>query len=35
MMPGETTGISYEDAGGEWHEELAEGDDRPETGVKD
>jgi Uncharacterized protein conserved in bacteria (DUF2188) len=35
IMPGETTGISYEDADGRWHDELAEGDDRPETGVKD
>jgi hypothetical protein len=35
VLPGETTGISYEDANGRWREELAEGDDRPETGVKD
>ena len=34
-MPGKSTGISYEDKEGHWHDELAKGDDRPETGVKD
>ena len=34
-MPGNTTGITYEDKDGHWHDELAKGDDRPETGVKD
>jgi hypothetical protein len=29
-----TTGISYEDKGGRWHDEVAAGDDRPETDVK-
>jgi hypothetical protein len=33
--PGETTGIEYEDARGQWHEEVASGDDRPETDIKD
>ncbi|MDV6330163.1 DUF2188 domain-containing protein [Asticcacaulis sp. 201] len=32
--PGSDTGISYEDANGVWHEELAHGDDRPQTDVK-
>jgi hypothetical protein len=35
VMVGETTGISYEDSEGHWHSEVSEGDDRPETGVKD
>ena len=29
-----TTGISWEDADGRWHDELSAGDDRPETEVK-
>jgi hypothetical protein len=29
-----TTGISYEDRAGRWHEETSAGDDRPETDVK-
>jgi hypothetical protein len=32
---GQTEAIEYEDAAGGWHEELAEGGDRPETSVKD
>jgi hypothetical protein len=32
---GDTTTISYEDKDGVWHEELARGDDRPDTGVID
>jgi hypothetical protein len=32
---GDDTAISYEDAQGRWHEELADGGDRPETEVKD
>ena len=28
------TGIVYEDAKGQWHEELSAGDDRPTTHVK-
>jgi hypothetical protein len=33
-VAGATTGISYEDNQGRWHDELARGDDRPETEVK-
>jgi hypothetical protein len=33
-VPGTTTGISYEDEGGTWHDQLSAGDDRPETDVK-
>ena len=32
--PGDTAAISWEDAGGKWHEELAQGSDRPETDVE-
>ena len=32
--PGSDTGISYEDTSGHWHEELAHGEDRPETSVE-
>jgi hypothetical protein len=35
VLPGRTTGISYEDKEGRWHDEVARGDDRPETDVKD
>ena len=31
--PGETTGISFEDKDGRWHDEVSRGDDRPETSV--
>ena len=31
---GETTGITYEDAAGRWHEEVADGGDRPQTTVE-
>jgi hypothetical protein len=31
---GETTGIDYEDSRGRWHEEVAEGKDRPDTDVE-
>ena len=34
VIAGRTTGISYEDKDGRWHEELSRGDDRPETDVK-
>jgi len=34
-LSGETTGIEYEDERGVWHEEVAKGDDRPETDVVD
>ena len=33
VVPGNTTGISWEDKEGRWHEEVARGDDRPETDV--
>ncbi len=33
--PGETVGISWEDSKGRWHDEIAPGDDRPETEVRD
>jgi len=35
QVPGETTGISFEDTKGEWHEELAAGDDRPVVHIHD
>lgn len=34
-LAGATDGIEYEDAGGQWHQEVAEGTDRPDTEVKD
>jgi hypothetical protein len=34
LVAGETTGISYEDQQGRWHDEVARGDDRPETEVE-
>jgi hypothetical protein len=33
QIPGQTSGIRYEDGSGKWHEEIAEGDDRPEADV--
>jgi hypothetical protein len=33
-VPGEEAGISWEDAEGRWHEEIADGRDRPETTVE-
>ena len=35
QLPGETTGISWEDERGRWHDEIARGDDRPTTDVED
>ncbi len=32
-VAGSTTAISFEDRDGQWHEEIARGDDRPETEV--
>jgi hypothetical protein len=32
-VAGETTGISYEDKQGRWHDEVSEGGDRPDTDV--
>jgi hypothetical protein len=34
VVPGDTTDIAYEDKAGHWHEEVAAGDDRPETDVE-
>jgi hypothetical protein len=31
---GDTAGITWEDAQGKWHEELADGHDRPDTDVE-
>jgi Uncharacterized protein conserved in bacteria (DUF2188) len=31
---GQTRGIVYEDKDGKWHEEIADGGDRPDTDVK-
>ena len=33
QQPGADAGISWEDTDGKWHEELADGDDRPQTDV--
>jgi len=32
--PGDTEAILFETADGEWHEELADGDDRPDADVE-
>ena len=34
-QPGETTDISWEDDRGRWHDETAQGSDRPHTDVQD
>lgn len=34
-LAGATDGIVYQDANGEWHEEVADGNDRPATQVVD
>lgn len=34
-VPGQTEAIEYEDESGKWHEELAQGGDRPDTEVED
>jgi hypothetical protein len=34
VVPGDSTGISFEDKEGRWHEELSTGSDRPRTEVK-
>jgi Uncharacterized protein conserved in bacteria (DUF2188) len=31
--PGDTTHIEYQDEAGKWHEELSEGDDRPDADI--
>ena len=35
QVSGVTDGIQYEDADGKWHDELADGRDRPQTEVSD
>lgn len=35
QLGGSTTAIQWEDADGNWHEELSRGDDRPEAEVED
>ena len=34
VVPGEATGISYEDEKGQWHNEVSSGKDRPEPDVE-
>jgi hypothetical protein len=34
VVPGDATGISYEDKDGRWHDEVSPGSDRPETDVE-
>jgi Uncharacterized protein conserved in bacteria (DUF2188) len=34
-VPGQTTSIEFEDTSGHWHQEIAPGNDRPETDVED
>jgi hypothetical protein len=35
QLSGESDGIEYQDENGRWHQEVADGDDRPETEVQD
>jgi hypothetical protein len=35
QTPGENEAIEYEDGSGHWHEELAQGSDRPITEIKE
>jgi hypothetical protein len=35
QVAGQTEGISYQDRDGKWHNEVAQGTDRPETDVVD
>lgn len=35
QVGGKTEGIEYEDTSGNWHQELAKGEDRPETELDD
>ena len=32
--PGNDVGLTFEDASGHWHEELSDGDDRPEASIE-
>jgi hypothetical protein len=34
FVPGDATGIPYEDKDGRWHDEASPGSDRPETDVE-
>ena len=34
FVPGDATGISYEDKDGRWHDEASPGGDRPEADVE-
>ena len=34
VVAGDSTGISYEDKAGHWHDEFSRGDDRPKTDVE-
>lgn len=34
-VAGETRGVTWEDSRGEWHTELSDGHDRPDTAVED
>ncbi len=35
QVAGSTDGIQYEDSAGKWHQELADGRDRPQTEISD
>ena len=35
QQSGNTVTIAFEDSAGQWHEELSDGNDRPETTVQD
>lgn len=35
QVAGNSDGIQYEDTEGEWHEEIADGRDRPQTEISD
>ena len=35
QIAGQSDGIQYEDSQGNWHEELADGRDRPQTEISD
>jgi hypothetical protein len=35
QLGGESEAIQYQDSKGQWHEELADGGDRPDTDVED
>jgi Uncharacterized protein conserved in bacteria (DUF2188) len=35
QRPGEDVGISWEDERGRWHQEVSDGEDRPEVEIRD